>query len=165
MDTHNECLQSRRDNQSELERFVNAVHSLQVALHFHLAARRFILRNKFGFDCACAFCASGEDDSWRALVKSLDDLIFDAISRGDNARGLALAKQRLQLLQDHGWPSSFYTRTQFDAFQACMIVGDKRGAREWISKCIATTAATYEYGETHPDTRQYKSKAAEFGFA
>lgn len=102
------------------------------------------VQQHFGFRCECPIChlqgdALAHSDARRKRVVELDDQILQRIREGHNERGIALAEERLKLMEEIGKleqvrSDTAQARTCYDAYQAAQAMRNLRLMKRWIDR-------------------------------
>lgn len=108
--------------------------------------RRLCLFSLFSFECACDACEgllySPESDARRTRIGELLRLIENAVEREDHRECKKMCEERLQLLQEEGWPNGVdYANTHLACFECLHKAGLKEEAKLELRRCIDWSAS------------------------
>ncbi|KAK8051478.1 SET domain-containing protein 5 [Apiospora rasikravindrae] len=123
------------------------------------AERQTILKEHFGFVCACATCSlpAGEkrdaSDKRRKEINELDEKLGDGKRIVKHAEAMLHdAWRKLRLLREEGITDAWVSRAYHDAFQIAIANGDQARAKVFAERDYEATVA-YE-GKDSPEAAQ-----------
>ncbi|KAK8128153.1 SET domain-containing protein 5 [Apiospora sp. TS-2023a] len=126
---------------------------------FPWAERQTILKDHFGFKCACATCAipPGEkrdaSDRRRKEINELDEKVGDGKRIVKNAEEMLHdAWRKLKLLREEGITDAWVSRAWHDAFQIAIANGDQARAKVFAERDYEATVACE--GNDSPEAAQ-----------
>ncbi|KAK6819646.1 hypothetical protein PG987_016129 [Apiospora arundinis] len=126
---------------------------------FPYAERQTILKDHFGFVCACATCSlpAGEvrdaSDRRRKEINELDEKLGDGKRIVNHAEAMLHdAWRKLALLREEGITDAWVSRAYHDAFQIAIANGDQARAKVFAERDYEATVACE--GKDNPEAAQ-----------